>query len=446
MLSRATGQVTFGEFQMDVAERLLIRSGVPVAITPKAFDILALMVEQPGKLRTKQELLDALWPGIAIEEATLGRHISDLRRALGSGTQYIETVSRHGYRFVADVRAPGFARPSTSDRSGVDASAAAVSASEAARPRVRFFFAVLVALAALALGYGGIRLARRHSTALPAHNLVRLTNNVASDRGPDWSPDGSQIAFVSNRDGLPAIWVMRADGSNPRNLTHDLGRSDSPAWSPDGARIALQRRRVSQSEITVMRADGSDPRGLGVFGARAAWSPDSAKIVFQCGDSAGVVQVCVVAADGSNFRILTRLPDFSGDPSWSPDGQSIIFTHLAEGHQAIWRMDASGQNAAPLLGGAVDNNTGVWSPDGAHIAFVSDRAGEDQIYVMDAAGGDVRAVTFGPGRAAEPAWSHDGTRIVFETDRDGNSEIYAASVKFGRRVQDAGFVDGDKRR
>ena len=96
--------IRFGDFELDASERTLTRAGVPVAVSPKAFDLLAALAEQPGKLRTKQDLLDAIWPDTAVEEATLGRHISDLRRALGSDQRYIETVTRHGYRFLGEAR------------------------------------------------------------------------------------------------------------------------------------------------------------------------------------------------------------------------------------------------------------------------------------------------------------------------------------------------------
>ena len=269
MLLKTQGTVKFGEFELGTAaERTLTRAGAPVAISPKAFRSAYSAGRAAWKLRTKRGLLDAIWPDTAIEEATLGRHISDLRRVLGSDPPYIETVTRHGYRFLAD------AQPTP-----------AVETPPAPPTKPTHGLKWLAVLATCSLAFAGFRLLPRRSApaAIPREtNLIRLTSNLAADGQPDWSPDGSKVVFVSNRDGLPAIWTMRADESDPRNLTGSLGRSDSPAWSPDGTRIALPRKRGTRPEIFVMNADGSNPRALGVFGARAAWSPDSARLAFGC--------------------------------------------------------------------------------------------------------------------------------------------------------------------
>ena len=96
----------FGEFRLDVAERLLLCDDQVVPLAPKIFDTLLALVENSGRLVTKDELKSRLWPNSFVEEVTLARNISDLRKALAEfsgGQQYIETVPRHGYRFKATV-------------------------------------------------------------------------------------------------------------------------------------------------------------------------------------------------------------------------------------------------------------------------------------------------------------------------------------------------------
>src|ERR1700692_1733308 len=154
--------VRFGDFELDTRERTLTRAGVPLAVSPKAFDLLALLAEQPGKLRTKQDLLDAIWADTGVEEATLGRHISDLRRVLGRDQRYIETVTRHGYRFLAEARpkAPlkveGAASAGPDVDTNVDAARLEARATKHHR-RALSSLAGMVVIGACLLTYGGIR-------------------------------------------------------------------------------------------------------------------------------------------------------------------------------------------------------------------------------------------------------------------------------------------------
>src|SRR5438034_306418 len=97
----------FGPYRLDVTERALMRDGKAVSLAPKVFDTLVALVENSGRLLTKDELMGALWPDTFVEEATLARNISDLRKALGESpgeTKYIQTLPKSGYRFVAEVR------------------------------------------------------------------------------------------------------------------------------------------------------------------------------------------------------------------------------------------------------------------------------------------------------------------------------------------------------
>ncbi len=98
--------IEFGEFRLIPGERLLLRGNVPVHLTPKVFDVLLLLVEAEGRLIEKEQMIDRLWPETFIEEATLARTVSTLRKTLGesSESRFIETVPKRGYRFIAEVR------------------------------------------------------------------------------------------------------------------------------------------------------------------------------------------------------------------------------------------------------------------------------------------------------------------------------------------------------
>jgi serine/threonine-protein kinase len=96
----------FGGFQMDPERRVLSRGGAPVPLTPKAFDILLLLVERRGEVVGKDQLMALAWPDVAVEENNLTRNISTVRKSLGESPgehDYIVTVPGRGYRFVAEV-------------------------------------------------------------------------------------------------------------------------------------------------------------------------------------------------------------------------------------------------------------------------------------------------------------------------------------------------------
>jgi len=97
----------FGPFRLDTEEQLLLREGGPIALSPKVYETLIVLVGSNGRVLTKNELMRAIWPDTVVEEANLAHNISELRKALGDSpekSQYIQTLPRRGYRFIAEVR------------------------------------------------------------------------------------------------------------------------------------------------------------------------------------------------------------------------------------------------------------------------------------------------------------------------------------------------------
>jgi uncharacterized protein (DUF885 family) len=189
--------------------------------------------------------------------------------------------------------------------------------------------------------------------------VTKLTNRPDSvESEPTWSPDGSQIAFVSNErpnmltfSGRFQVWVMNADGSDPGLLTEIGGANTSPNWSPDGSRIAFDSTRDGNYEIYTMKADGSDPVNLTLHPAHdvsPAWSPDGSQIAF-VSDRDGDQEIYVMNADGTGQTRLTERFGFDKAPAWSQDGHYLVFYHRqVDNNTEVYRMRSDGSEPVRL--------------------------------------------------------------------------------------------------
>jgi Tol biopolymer transport system component len=198
-----------------------------------------------------------------------------------------------------------------------------------------------------------------------------LTNTSTNDTGPAWSPDGSQIAFMSgcqlrswDPESTCGIYVMNADGSDPRNLTNNSAEDLSPTWSPDGSQIAFASDRDGNSEIYVMNADGSDPRNLTNNSAgdwTPVWSPDGSQIAF-ASQRDGNWDIYVMNADGSDPRALTTLRTWDYLGAWSPDGSQIAYSSNRGSNYEIYVMNADGSDVRRLTDSIHDDAAPAWKP------------------------------------------------------------------------------------
>lgn len=273
--------------------------------------------------------------------------------------------------------------------------------------------------------------------------LRALTSRAETVAFPYWSPDGSKIAYLCCDGQRPSLWVMHADGSNPRRLTD--GHSGSPAWSPDGSRIAFDHN--DDGAIDVIGADGTGQVRLAAESGGAQWSPDGKAIVFfSWRDFPGQDQrneLYSMRSDGSDQVRLTENEAEDVEPRWSPDGRRIVFVSSRDGNEEIYVVGADGSHPRRLTNDASADESPVWSPDGSRILFTSYRDGADphmlgqgdaEIFTVRADGGGLTNLTNAVEWNGYPAWSPDGRRIAFSIN-DG--------VEFDLFVMDA---DGRHRR
>ena len=244
---------------------------------------------------------------------------------------------------------------------------------------------------------------------LDGSNPTRLTFNHRSDHAPTWSPNGQQIAFVSYRDDVDdphkgeknaEIYVMDADGSNPRRLTHSPGLDVRPDWHPNGNQIAFVSSR-----------NANEKKSVNIF---------------------------VMDADGGNVRQITDL-EFASSPKWSPDGKLIALTAFMGENREIFVVNLNGtvlfKVSDPLAN--VDMFLGGWSPNGTQILYIEAiDSGVDKVFPVIAT-----LDPFGQRKVRKwdrvpvprmpmdsESFSADGKSILFSGKRNNQWDIYRFSL------------------
>ena len=433
-------QFRWDDFVLDLDAYRLERAGVPVALEPKALNLLALTVQRPGHLFTKQELFEHVWPGTAVTDHALTRIVAQIRRALGDEARearYLETVPTRGYRWIRPVETIAETRP------------AAESIQDAPRAgRFPLVSAVVVAailiVAFVSMRRGDVfgREAAPTASGGAVEWPVQVTTHAGLDMHPALSAREDALAFVSDRTGSFEIFVRALDGSaTDMPLTSDGGQNVQPVWSPDAAFIAYHSQR--HGGIWIVPSRGGTPRQIVAEGSRPAWSPDGAWIAFQSDEHADAAPfgfaaqagstIRLASADGNAVRDVTRSGSPAGGhaaPAWSPDGRYLAFAVFDAGSSnGLWLLDRQ-TGATRMLDRRDAVYESVFAPDGSSI-FV---AGGDALITrlsFDPATGttgsaEVIPIPGVPG-VRGMSISHDGTRLAF-AGLGLNSQIWAQSV------------------
>jgi TolB protein len=246
---------------------------------------------------------------------------------------------------------------------------------------------------------------------------IDLSNDEAPDSWPEWSPDGSRIAFQSQRSGNLDIWVMNADGSDPVQLTHGLEHDYLPSWSPDGNQIGFMSFRVESGDtaqarhIYVMNADGTDqhrlfPEATGTSTA-VDWSDDGKTFVVGQRTGAGGADIFLLDREGGILRRLTDDPAHAGAPAFSPDGKEIAY-YVDDGSVSRLVLASVDGTRRRVLVDEGKNWDPRWSPDGNWLLFTREKPGtrgdRDVMAVRVEDGAEPVLLIGGPGAQGEARW------------------------------------------
>lgn len=255
-------------------------------------------------------------------------------------------------------------------------------------------------------------------------NMRQITAEDANATQVSWSADGKRLVFVNDIDGHEQIYLIDATGMRETRLTNDDMRDVSPSWSPNKVSIAYVGTNGTTSSIWIMNSDGTshrkatDPATTGNIVTPLAWSPEGHRIAFASGltDRSNIM---LLTPKTGQVKQLTNLPGHASNPTWSPDGTTLVFTVATvdglTSRSTLYTIHTDGTGLTQITSGDVSDQHPTWSSDGAQIAFVRMTNQRSALLVVNADGTDAHQLSAAPaGQMFDfPAWSPEGRLIVF---------------------------------
>jgi Tol biopolymer transport system component/DNA-binding winged helix-turn-helix (wHTH) protein len=442
-----TQSFEFGEFRLELEERRLLCKGQELSLAPKVFDTLVLLVENPGHLITKDEFLKRLWPDSFVGEDALAQNISHLRRVLAQGAngkEYVATVPRRGYRFIADVTAMPVHQP-VSEQSPPDVNnpgrQAAISQTATLSPsgpsvcqhvneiraekhgfRAGWTRTVIVSsIVGLTCGVATFLVLRPPvKNEIKVTGFVRLTSDGHA-KGFPLRTDGTRIYTTEYFPGTGSFLVqVSVNGGEATPFTTPFRRLRLADISRDGTELLLTiDEKSGPPSLWIQSAVGGTTRRVGELVVdNASWGPDDQTIAYTTGQD-----IYLAKKDGTLSRRLLSVPGSPSDLEFSPDGTKLRFS-LADTqgrNTLLWEASASGSQPHPLLPGwnhPVSECCGSWTADGRYFVFESEQNGRREIWALrenDTQKGSSRhapeQLTAGPIDFSDPIGSKDGREL-----------------------------------
>ena len=470
---QTNGLYDFGNFRLDAKNRLLYSadSGEQVALTLKEFEILLFFVRNHAQVIKRNDLLDAVWKDTFVEEGTLTRNISRLRKSLEAadtdGEKFIETLPKRGYRFLprvveADENDVLIVEEQTQMRVRIEETFDSETESanfdlaeeniEPVTPRAlnpkpqvsTFKFLSLIfgatAIAAIAFIVYQNFIRQPAINVIAASSIKPFSGATGRENTPAFSPDGRQIAFAwdGGDGGDLDIYIRLVGAVEPVRLTDSEFTEQYPTFSPDGSQIAFVRSFSDHGEVVLIPALGGAERRVARlfsgFGS-ISFAPDGQNIaVIDTEDSNDGKQYAVylINLQTGERRRLTAPAEFAGEttPRFSPDGKSLAFVRVfSDKNQDLFIAPTTGE-AAPrqvTFDRSVIHSL-TWNADGNGIFFVSYRGDpQPNVWRVAATGGEPKLVVTNGRDVSNLAASPDGKTLAF-VENNRNTDIWSIAA------------------
>ena len=273
----------------------------------------------------------------------------------------------------------------------------------------------------------------------------QISTGPESKVSPSFSPDGARLAFAQDYSGGEDfdIFVHDLRTGATRNLTPDTPDeliNPNIAWSPDGRQIAFVSNRAGAFATCVMNSDGTgEPRRVthhGYTDYAAEWSPDGKHLAVNTHAKAQEIWTCIVPVEGGEPKFVSG-PDGPVDalgPRWSPDGQRLVFYSNRPGIYSIFTYDLATGALKQETEAAHEAAEPDWSPDGGRIAFTWNEDGNVGVGVKELGTGAITYLRVAPGVHSQPRFSRDGRTVLCLFNGAGYPlDLWAFSIGTGRK-------------
>jgi len=548
--ARLKAHFTIGDWQVEPELNTLSRENSTIHLEPKVMQVLVQLALHAGEVLSKEQLIEAVWPDTFVSEQALTRCISVLRRELQDNThtpRYIQTISKSGYRLVATVHMPHgeeLKRHTTVEEAGDELPHAPSPATEKNMPpsarRQPWPRWGMVAGAALLLLTAGAGIGFWHSHREPApppfrtlpltsyagqqdqaafspngnsiafvwtdaesgnrnifvkqigsETTLRLTHADELNFSPVWSPDGTQVAYLSaGKDGL-GIYQISSLGGPARRVHTPLAMihwdQGALSWAPDGRTLIFPDGETSRAPSRIYRETLDTQQSWPITNPPPTWdgdfdpvfSPDGKKIAFIRASDNSVRDIYVMPANGGQPRQITHDGRIVDSMCWLPGSDAILFSSNRGGKFALWKVSSrggeperlpvgtedafqpvvhgsthrllftqssaiwsilrvplrsarEGSKATPVVSSTEQDSAPSFAPDGTRFAFQSWRSGTQELWIASRDGNSLRQLTYdSKGLTGSPAFSPDSQQVAFDSRTGGYSHIFAVSAAGG---------------